>query len=136
MYYDYIFNTSLSLLLLPLLLYIPPPPPPSPLPQEEVSRELVQLDDLLQWAGRNVQGKGEEEGEGEAKGEGEREGKEEAIAEAILIREEANKVVQVSRRRKGRRERRRRRSDVTKQYISIYMYYVCSLMCICVRFNI
>ena len=49
-----------------------------------MSRELVQLEDLLKWSERGLTG-GAEENEGA-----------ELVAEATLIREEANKVVQVS----------------------------------------
>ena len=49
-----------------------------------MSRELVQLEDLLKWSERGLTGTGTEETEGE-----------ELVAEATLIREEANKVVQV-----------------------------------------
>ena len=60
------------------LLYSRPPSLSSPpLPQAVVSRELVQLDDLLRWAEKNLEGEAD------------------TIAEAILVREEANKVVQV-----------------------------------------
>ena len=48
-----------------------------------MSRELVQLEDLLKWAERGLTGE-TEENEGE-----------EIVAEATLVREEANKVVQV-----------------------------------------
>lgn len=48
-----------------------------------VSRELVQLDDLLQWAEKNL------------------EGETDTIAEALLVREEANKVVQVRERQEN-----------------------------------
>ena len=47
-----------------------------------MSRELVQLEDLLKWSERGLTGTEENEGE-------------ELVAEATLIREEANKVVQV-----------------------------------------
>ncbi|CAI8056021.1 F-actin-uncapping protein LRRC16A [Geodia barretti] len=50
-----------------------------------VSRELVQLEDLLKWSERGLTGTGTEETEGE-----------ELVAEATLIREEANKVVQLT----------------------------------------
>lgn len=53
------------------------------LPQAVVSRELVQLDDLLQWAEKNL------------------EGETDTIAEALLVREEANKVVQVRERQEN-----------------------------------
>ena len=49
--------------------------------QGVVSRELVQLEDLLKWSERGL---GEEEEGGDI------------VAEALLVREEANKVVQVS----------------------------------------
>ena len=49
-----------------------------------MSRELVQLEDLLKWSERGLTGTGTEETEGE-----------ELVAEATLIREEANKGVQV-----------------------------------------
>lgn len=53
------------------------------LPQGAVSRELVQLEDLVKWSERGLTG-GTEETEAE-----------EVVAEATLVREEANKVVQV-----------------------------------------
>ena len=49
--------------------------------QGVVSRELVQLEDLLKWSERGL---GEEDEGGDI------------VAEALLVREEANKVVQVS----------------------------------------
>ena len=50
--------------------------------QGVVSRELVQLEDLLKWSERGLAGADDNEGA-------------ETVAEAILVREEANKVVQV-----------------------------------------
>ena len=47
-----------------------------------MSRELVQLEDLLKWSERGLGDAAESEGA-------------EIIAEAIFVREEANKVVQV-----------------------------------------
>lgn len=58
--------------------------------QGVVSRELVQLEDLLKWSERGLA-----EGGGNSDTD-------DIIAEALLVREEANKVVQVNKKTRGK----------------------------------